>query len=269
MSSDFTAWGERRFGRFNTLGVWTLYKKEVLRFIKVLGQTVAAPVIQSLLFLVVMSVIFGDLRSDVNGVPFAAFIAPGLIMMQILQNSFANTSSSLLVSKVQGNIVDFLMPPLSATELTAAFAAGGMTRGVAVAIVSWFAMVWFAPLSVHNFVEVAFYAIGASLMLSFLGIIGGIWSEKFDHLATITTFIIMPATFLSGTFYSVTQVPEQWQWIIHLNPVFYLIDGFRAGFIGQSDSDAWWIGVAVVIGLNIVLAFVCHHMFKRGYNLKA
>lgn len=269
MTAEFTAWGERRFGRFNTLGVWTLYKKEVFRFMKVLGQTVAAPVIQSLLFLTVMSVIFGSLRSDVHGIPFAAFIAPGLIMMQVLQNSFANTSSSLLVSKVQGNIVDFLMPPLSATELTAAFALGGMTRGIVVAIVSWVAMVWFAPLGVVNFAAVAFYAVGASLMLSFVGIIGGIWSEKFDHLATVTTFIIMPATFLSGTFYSVTQVPEQWQWIIYINPIFYMIDGFRAGFVGFSDSDAWWIGVAVVIGLNIVLAFVCHAMFKSGYNLKA
>lgn len=268
MAAEFAAWGERRFGQFNTLGVWTLYKKEVLRFTKVITQTVGAPVIQSLLFLFVFGVIMAQARPEVSGVPFAAFVAPGLIMMQIIQNSFANTSSSLLVSKVQGNIVDFLMPPLSAAELTFAFALGGATRGIVVALVTWAAMYFFAPLNVTHFGAVVFFSVGASLMLSFVGVLGGIWAEKFDHLATVTTLFILPASFLSGTFYSVSQLPPILETVTHFNPFFYLIDGFRFGFIGQADGDLR-IGVASIIGINLVLAIICHALFKRGYNLKA
>ncbi len=268
MAADFTAWGERRFGQFNYLGVWTLYKKEVLRFVKVLSQTIFAPVITSLLFLFIFTTALGSYRPDVNGIPFPAFMAPGLIMMQIIQNAFANTASSLLVSKVQGNIVDFLMPPLSASELTFAFALGGATRGMAVALAAWVIMYWFAPLQIAHLGAVLFFAFGASLMLSFVGILGGIWAEKFDHLATVTNFFIMPAAFLSGTFYSVDVLPGIWNTISHWNPMFYLIDGFRYGFTGTTDGDMR-IGIALVIGMNLVLALWCHALFKRGYNLKA
>jgi len=268
MTTEYPAWGERRFGRFNTLGTWTLYKKEVLRFMKVITQTILAPVVTSLLFLFIFTVALAGSRPDINGVPFAAFMAPGLIMMQVIQNSFANTASSLLVSKIQGNIVDFLMPPLSPGELTLAFAGGGATRGVVVAIVSWIVMSPFAPLGVTHFWAILVYAVGASLMLSFIGILSGMWAEKFDHMATVSNFIIMPAALLSGTFYSVTMLPPLWEKMSHYNPVFYLIDGFRYGFIGQADSNLA-IGVTMLIVVNLVLGFWCHALFRSGYQLKA
>jgi len=278
MSAELPAWGERRFGRFNALGVWTLYKKEVLRFLKVVTQTVVAPVITSILFLFIFTVALAGSRPDINGIPFAAFMAPGLIMMQIIQNSFANTASSLLVSKIQGNMVDFLMPPLSAAELTLAFAAGGATRGFVVGIVSWIGMATYLTLfidgagsyltSVANIWAILFFAAGASLMLSFIGILAGMWSEKFDHMATVTNFIIMPAAFLSGTFYSVTMLPPFWRDVSSYNPVFYLIDGFRSGFTGNADGNIW-IGVGIVIGLNLALGIWCHALFRSGYRLKA
>jgi len=268
MTTEYPAWGERRFGRFNTLGTWTLYKKEVLRFMKVITQTILAPVVVSLLFLFIFTVALAGSRPDINGVPFAAFMAPGLIMMQVIQNSFANTASSLLVSKIQGNIVDFLMPPLSPGELTLAFAGGGATRGVFVAIVSWLVMSPFAPLGVTHFWAILVFAVGASLMLSFIGILAGMWAEKFDHMATVSNFIIMPAALLSGTFYSVTMLPPLWEQVSHYNPVFYLIDGFRYGFIGQADSNLA-IGVTMLIVVNLVLGFCCHALFRSGYRLKA
>ncbi len=278
MSVETPAWGERRFGRFNTLGVWTLYKKEVLRFLKVVTQTIAAPVIQSLLFLFIFSVVIAATRTVDYGVPFAAFMAPGLIMMQIIQNSFANTASSLLVSKVQGNVVDFLMPPLSAGELTLAFAAGGATRGVVVGAVSWTAMAIYLSFvdpesaaqfnSIDHIGSILFFAVGASLILSFIGIIAGMWAEKFDHMATVTNFIIMPAALLSGTFYSVSQMPELLRTISQFNPVFYMIDGFRYGFTGHHDSNLM-VGIGVILVLNVILAVWCHVLFRRGYRLKA
>ena len=278
MSADFPAWGERRFGRFNTLGVWTLYKKEVLRFLKVVTQTIAAPVIQSLLFLFIFSVVISATRTTSYSVPFPAFMAPGLIMMQIIQNSFANTASSLLVSKIQGNVVDFLMPPLSAGELTLAFAAGGATRGVVVGAVSWIAMAIYLTFvepesaasfnSIEHIWAILFFAVGASLILSFIGILSGMWAEKFDHMATVTNFVIMPSALLSGTFYSVSQMPGLLQTVSQFNPVFYLIDGFRYGFTGMHDSNLM-VGVTIVIVLNIVLGIWCHALFRSGYRLKA
>ncbi len=278
MAVDFPAWGERRFGRFNTLGVWTLYKKEVLRFLKVVTQTIAAPVIQSLLFLFIFSVVIAATRRSNFGVPFAAFMAPGLIMMQIIQNAFANTASSILVSKIQGNIVDFLMPPLSPGELTLAFAAGGATRGVIVGMVSWIAMAIYLAIvdpesaayfnSIEHVGAILFFATGASLILSFTGILAGMWAEKFDHMATVTNFVIMPAALLSGTFYSVTQMPPLLRQVSTYNPVFYMIDGFRFGFTGQHDSNLM-VGVGVIVVLNVVLAIWCHALFRSGYKLKA
>jgi len=268
MTDQIPAWGERRFGRFNTLGTWTLYRKEVLRFMKVITQTIFAPVVQSLLFLFIFSVVFARTRPEINGIPFPAFMAPGLIMMQVIQNAFANTASSLLVSKIQGNIVDFLMPPLSPGELTLAFAGGGVTRGIVVAAISWIVMMPFAPLSITHFWAVAVFAIGASMVLSFIGILAGMWADKFDHMATVTNFIIMPAALLSGTFYSVTMLPPTWQAISLYNPVFYMIDGFRYGFTGQADSNLA-IGITILVVLNLVLGFACHRLFRSGYKLKA
>jgi len=260
--------GIKPMGRMNWIGLWTLYLKEVRRFVKVLTQTIAAPVITSLLYLAIFALSIGALRPAVQGVPFVQFLAPGLIMMTMIQNAFANTSSSILISKVQGNIVDVLMPPLSALELNIAFAMAGVTRGLVVGLATAIVMLPFVTLHVQHPWIMLFFAFGASLMLSLLGILGGIWAEKFDHMQAITNFVVLPLTFLSGTFYSVQQLPPLAQTITHYNPVFYLIDGFRYAFTGQSDGSLA-IGIAVVIGVNLALWLLCQSLLQRGYRLKS
>lgn len=263
----FPTRGARRFGAVNWLGTWTLYVKEVRRFWKVLVQTIVAPVITTLLYLAIFALAVGHLRPAVHGVPFIEFLAPGLIMMTMIQNAFANTSSSILISKVQGNIVDLLMPPLSPGELNFGIAMAGVTRGVVVGLVTAASMLPFVGLQVAHLWAVVFFAVGASLMLSLLGMIGGIWSEKFDHLQAVTNFIVLPLTFLSGTFYSVEQLPGFAHTITYWNPVFYLIDGFRYGFTGQADSSIE-TGVVLTIAINAVLWIVSDRLFRRGYRLK-
>jgi ABC-2 type transport system permease protein len=258
----------RSIGAVNWRGLWTLYAREVKRFYKVGTQTLAAPVVTSLLFFVVFSVALeGDGRS-VGDVPFVVFLAPGLIMMSILQNSFANTSSSLMVSKVQGNIVDVLMPPMSPAELTIAYAGGGVTRGVLVGLTTGAALWLFVDLDIHNPFAILFYGVAASVMLSLLGLIGGIWAEKFDHIAAMTNFAVVPMSFLSGTFYSIERLPGVWQGVAHFNPFFYAIDGFRYGFIGRSDS-ALWLSMTVMILLNAALFAFVYRLFATGYKLKS
>ncbi|MBX3490181.1 ABC transporter permease [Parvibaculum sp.] len=266
--TPWPAEGARRFGAVNWLGMWTLYLKEVRRFWKVMTQTVAAPVITTLLYLAIFALAIGKFRPDVHGVPFVEFLAPGLIMMTMIQNAFANTSSSLLISKIQGNIVDVLMPPLSPMELNIGIALAGVTRGLVCGTVTALAMLPFVNLGLAHLWALLFFAAGASLMLSLFGILGGIWSEKFDHLQAVTNFVILPLTFLSGTFYSVTQLPDFAHKITLWNPVFYLIDGFRYGVTGHADG-AIEIGVALVIGVNLVLWVACHMLFRTGYRLKA
>ncbi len=252
----------------NWLGVWTLYKREVRRFTKVYTQTMAAPVITTLLFLAVFSLALGDrIARVVGGVPFLEFLAPGLIMMAIAQNAFANTSSSIVIAKIQGNIVDTLMPPFTADELTLAIALGGATRGIVVGAIVGVAMIPFVPMGIHNIGFIAAQAFLASLMLSLLGTIGGIWSEKFDHIAAVTNFVVTPLSFLSGTFYSIQRLPDAVQMVAHFNPFFYMIDGFRYGFIGASDANPM-VGLAVMAGINIMLWTVCRWMFATGYRLK-
>jgi ABC-2 type transport system permease protein len=252
----------------NWIGLWTLYLREVRRFIKVFTQTLLAPAVTTLLFLAVFALAIGRDRGAVAGVAFVEFLAPGLIMMAILQNSFANTSSSIVISKVQGNIVDTLMPPLSAHELTFGFAMGGATRGIVVGAVVAAAMALFVPLHLHDPTYILVHGVGASLMLSLLGVMGGIWSEKFDHIAAVTNFVVTPLSFLSGTFYSIGSLPEGFQTLAHFNPFFYVIDGFRYGFLGQSDAPPL-LGLAVVIVVDMVLWGICHWMFASGYRLKA
>ncbi len=258
----------RHIGLVNWLGLWTLYTKEVRRFLAVFTQTIAAPVVTTLLFLAVFTLALGRAVEVVNGVPFAQFLAPGLIMMAMVQNAFANTSSSLVISKVQGNIVDVLMPPLSPGELTVGFALGGTTRGVIVGAATLLGMSVFVDFGVHNVAYVLFHAIAASLMLALLGMIGGIWSEKFDHIAAVTNFVITPFAFLSGTFYSIQRLPDAFQILAHLNPFFYMIDGFRYGFTGLSDTTPL-LGVTVMLAVDAALWLVCWRMFARGYKLKA
>ncbi|MEG9861618.1 MAG: ABC transporter permease [Parvularculales bacterium] len=265
---EYPAEGVRHFGAVNWLGLWTLYLKEVQRFFKILTQTVMAPVITTLLFLAVFSLALGGLRPDISGVPFSSFLAPGLIMMATIQNAFANTGSSLLIAKIQGTEVDFLMPPLSAGELNLGFALGGVTRGLLVAIMTGLGITFFVEVDVKHWWAVVYFAVNASLTMSLMGIITGIWSQKFDHMQAITNFVVVPLSFLSGTFYSVRQLPELAYNITHVNPFFYMIDGFRYGFTGHSDGSLL-AGVLFLGGLNIILWTVCHWIFRTGWRLKS
>jgi ABC-2 type transport system permease protein len=258
----------RRFGAVNWLGFWTLYEREVRRFLKVGMQTVGAPVVTTLLFLAIFLLALGGQQRQAGGVPYVEFLAPGLIMMAMTQNAFANTSSSLIIAKVQGNIVDVLMPPLSPAELTLGFALGGVTRGLVVGAVVAAAMALAAPLHMAHPALALFHAVAASLLLSLLGMLGGIWADKFDHIAAVTNFVVTPLAFLSGTFYSIEQLPEAWRAVALANPFFYMIDGFRCGFIGRADASVA-AGIAVMVAINLALLALCHALIARGYKLKA
>ncbi|MDV7338173.1 ABC transporter permease [Terasakiella sp. A23] len=252
----------------NWLGLWTLYSREVRRFLKVYTQTLLAPLVTTLLFFAVFTLALGRAVEQIGSVPFMEFLAPGLVMMAITQNAFANTSSSLVIAKIQGNIVDTLMPPLNAHELTFAYAMGGTTRGIVIGTIIVCVMSLFVPMGIDNFGLVLFHGVMGAMMLSLLGIIGGIWSVKFDHIAAVTNFVVTPLSFLSGTFYSIERLPEMGKFLASINPFFYMIDGFRSGFIGQSDSTPM-TGILVMLGVNSFLWFVSYRMFKTGYKLKA
>ncbi len=268
MFPDAPAPEPRIFGAVNWRGLWTLYMKEVRRFLNVFTQTILAPMVTTLLFLAIFTLALGRAVESLGGVSFAQFLTPGLIMMAIMQHAFANTSSSLVIAKVLGNIVDLLMPPLSGTEQTLGIAGGGVTRGLVVGLAVGLAMWVFLPVRVHDPWLLAYFAVNASLMLSLLGMVGGIWSEKFDHIAAVTNFVITPLSFLSGTFYSIERLPEDWQLVALMNPFFYLIDGFRYGFIGHADGSLV-VGMLVVLGVNAGLWALVHRMLVVGYRLKA
>ena len=257
----------RNIGTINKVGIWTLYVKEVKRFFKVWTQTIIAPAITTLIFLAIFALALDGTTRSIGNIPFIEFLAPGLIMMAIVQNSFANTSSTMMVGKVQGCIVDLLMPPLRPVELTFAFVVGGVTRGLLVGVVTGLAMSFFVSLSIHNYAALLFFSVAASTMLSLIGLIAGIWAEKFDHMAAVTNFVVTPLAFLSGTFYSVERLPEPWLTISQLNPFFYMIDGFRYAFIGRTDGYLF-VGIVALIGCNLVLWLLVHWMFASGYKLK-
>lgn len=264
---DGFAMGARRFGRINWLGVWTLSKREMLRFANVWTQTLLAPLVTAGLFMVIFSIAIGPGRGDVMGVPFVKFIAPGILMMTVIQNAFANTSSSLVISKVQGNIVDTLMPPLSAGELLVGYLMGGTVRGIFVAVALMLAMwIFLGIVPAHPLALFGFVLLGG-IFMSALGIIAGIFANKFDQMAAITNFIVTPLAFLSGTFYSVEALPRGLYQITHVNPVFYLIDGVRWGMIGVSDS-APLHGFIIASGAIFVTCLLVWMMFRSGYRLK-
>lgn len=259
--------GPRQYGRINWIGWRSLYVKEVRRFLNVATQTVAAPVVTTLLFLAIFTLALGRAVEMVRDVPFPVFLAPGLIVMAMVQNAFANTSSSIVISKIQGNIVDVLMPPIEPLEFVTAYALAGATRGLVVGVATGLCMWVFVPFEVAHWGLVVFHAVCASLMLSLIGIIGGIWADKFDHMAAITNFVITPFAFLSGTFYSIERLPEPFHTMAFFNPFFYMIDGFRSGFIGSSDAPAA-LGIGVMLTINAVLAVIAWRMVASGYKLK-
>ncbi len=251
----------------NWLGLWTLYQKEVQRFFKVLTQTVLAPMVTTLLFLAVFTLALGRSGRTIGDLSFVEFLAPGLIMMAIIQNAFANTSSSIGIAKVQGNIVDYLMPPLSHGELVTGVAMGGVTRGVLVGLTVWLTMVPFVGAGVHAAWLIPFYVLAASLSLSLMGLLTALWSEKFDQMAAVTNFVITPLSFLSGTFYAVEDLPSAFWWVAHLNPFFYMIDGLRYALTGYTDGTLW-IGAVILIALNVALWRFTLYLVRIGYKLR-
>lgn len=262
-----TGMGERRFGRINWLGLSTLALRETRRFIAVWSQTLAAPLVTAGLFLMIFSVAIGPQRGEVMGVSFLEFIAPGILMMTIIQNAFANTSSSIVIAKVQGNIVDTLMPPLSAFELVAGYTAGGVARGLMVAAAIGLALWGFLGIGVAHLVWALVFVVTGAALLAGLGIIAAIYSNKFDQMAAITNFVITPLSFLSGTFYSIDALPPAMQTVSRLNPIYYLIDGIRFGMIGRSDGDPV-VGLLVCGATTAVVLFICWAMFRTGYRMK-
>lgn len=263
----------RSYGAVNWLGLWTLYKREVGRFLKVWMQTLLAPVVSTLLFMTVFKLAFGnrgELTGDFNGLDYNNFLAPGLIVMAMLQNAFQNSSSSLTIAKVQGSQVDFLMPPLSPLELAIGFIFGAVTRGVMVGAIAAIGIHFsgLADLSVLNIVPVIWFGLMATIALAAIGAMGGIWADKFDHLAAISNFVIVPLTFLSGTFYDINVLIEPFITLAHFDPIFYLIDGFRYGFLGAANSDLMTGYIASGLFALLMSAGVWW-MLKTGYKLKA
>jgi len=252
---------------YNYLCVFSLFKKEVFRFLKVGIQTVVGPAISSLLFLAVFTLALGKSVNQINNVNLAEFIAPGLIMMTMLQNSFANAASSIGQAKFQGNIVDILMAPLSDYELAIGYILGALARGIICGLVTYVCILLFIPLTIYSYPALLFYSVMGCFMMGSIGTMVGVWADKWDQQQGITNFIVLPLTFLSGTFYSISRLPEFWQNFALFNPFFYNIDGFRYAFIGQSDSQLV-IGGVILIILNFCLFFLCYLMFKKGYKLK-
>jgi ABC-2 type transport system permease protein len=262
--------GERLIRNVNWVGVQTLYMKEVRRFFKVQLQTVWAPAITTLLYLIIFTVALGAVKPTVLGVSFADFIAPGLIIMGMMQNAFANSSFSLLVGKIQGTIVDYLMPPLSNAEVLAALTGAAVTRAFLVGGTIWLAMAVWPDVNVTpvHVWAVLWFGLMGSTMLALIGVMTSIWAEKFDHAAAVTNFVVAPAALLSGTFYSVDRLAPTFQAISHANPFFYAISGFRYGFIGSADSPVLF-GAVLLLGINVALGIACYLLLRSGWKLRS
>ncbi|WBH15937.1 ABC transporter permease [Sphingomonas radiodurans] len=253
-------------------GLKTLYVKEVRRFFKVQLQTIWAPAMTTLLYLIIFTVALGGRSAVYIGgetVAFADFVAPGLIVMGMLNNAFANASFSLLVGKIQGTIVDYLMPPLSTAELLAALVGGAVTRAFLVGATVWLAMMLWPGVNVipAHPLAVLWFGLLGSVFLALIGLLTSIWAEKFDHAAAVTNFVVAPLTLLSGTFYSVERLSPMFQAVSHANPFFYIISGFRYGFLGIADSPVA-LGSLVILAIDVVLGVTCYMLLKRGWRLK-
>ena len=253
----------------NVVGLETLYIKEVKRFFKVQMQTVWAPAITTLLYLVIFTVALGRGGRSVLGVPFADFIAPGLIMMAMLQNAFANASFSLLVGKMQGTIVDYLMPPLSTGELIAGLVGAAVTRAVLVGCAVWLVMLPWpgVHVAVTHPLSLIYFGLMGPLMLALMGLLTSMWASKFDHSAVVTNFVVAPLSLLSGTFYAVDQLSPTFRAASHLNPFFYIISGFRHGFLGVSDSPLL-VGASLLLVINVALYGICYTLLRSGWRTK-
>ncbi len=252
---------------FISVGFQTLLYKETLRFGKVATQTVAAPVLTAMLYLLIFGHVLEGRVNMLEGVSYTAFLIPGLVMMSVLQNAFANSSSSLIQSKITGNLVFILLPPLSHWEIISAYVLASVVRGLAVGAGVFAVTIWFTDMSFVAPLWIIVFALLGAAILGTMGLIAGIWAEKFDQLAAFQNFLIMPATFLSGVFYSIKSLPPFWQAVSHANPFFYMIDGFRHGFFGQSDISPW-TSLAIVSVFFAALAGIAIHLLKRGYNLR-
>ncbi len=258
----------KKFGYINWIGFWTLYKKEVLRFLIVAIQTIISPLVTSLLFLLVLSLAIGDDRGNVLGFPFINFLAPGLIAMQVIQQAFSHSSSSIMIGKIQGNIVDILYAPLTAGEITMATNLAACTRSIIIALISIVVFNFIIDIQFYSFFYILIFTFLGSFILSSIGIIIGLWAEKFDHMASATNFIIVPLSFLSGTFYSINRLPDILKDISETNPFFYIIDGFRYGFLGVSDGSIKF-GFFYLIILSILSWYAAYILFKKGYKIKS
>tara|TARA_B100000965_G_scaffold216949_1_gene181547 strand:+ start:1546 stop:2346 length:801 start_codon:yes stop_codon:yes gene_type:complete len=259
---------KKKFGYINWIGFWTLYKKETLRFLIVAVQTIISPIVTSLLFLFVLSLAIGNDRGEVLGFSFITFLTPGLIAMQVIQQAFSHSSSSIMISKIQGNIVDILYAPLTAAEITLAINLAACTRSIIIAIVAIIVFTFIVDLRFYNFFYIFIFTLLGSFFLSSIGIIIGLWAEKFDHMASATNFIIVPLSFLSGTFYSIQRLPNILKEISELNPFFYIIDGFRYGFLGSSDGSVKF-GFIYLFILSIITWYISYFLFKKGYKIKS
>ena len=249
------------------IGFQTLLKKEILRFWKVAFQTVAAPVLTSMLYLLIFAHVMSGSNAAFEGVSYEQFLIPGLAMMTMLQNAFANSSSSLIQSKITGNILFILLPPLTPWNYYGAYVLAAVVRGLAVGAGVFLVGIFLAHIPIHNMAWILVFALFGSAMMAALGIIAGLWADKFDQIAAFQNFIIMPLTFLSGVFYSIHSLPTFWQNLSHLNPFFYMIDGFRYGFFGKSDVSVW-LSLAVTAGAFFCLSVATLYLLKSGYKLR-
>jgi ABC-2 type transport system permease protein len=251
----------------NWIGANSLLKKEILRFLKVYHQTLFSPVVNIILFLAVFSLSVGSEIKKISNVDFAVFVSAGLIMMAAMQNAFANSSSSFVMSKVLGHIVDFIIPPLQAIEIIYAFVIGAIIRGIAVAIIAFLVISIFVNLTINNFYLLLFYLTFSCAFLGLMGILCGIIANSFDQMSAVTSYIITPLTFLSGTFYSIESLPIFWQKIAHFNPFFQMINGFRYAITGYSDGNIL-VGICYILAINVILLIVIYILLKKGIGIK-
>jgi ABC-2 type transport system permease protein len=259
--------GVRRFS-INWVGAYTLYLKETLRFLSVFGQTIIGPIVTSILFLSVISLAIGNDRPNVLGVPFIEFLAPGLIAMQIIQQAFSHSSSSLLMGKVMGNIVDLVGAPLSASEVSLSIIFASVTRALFISVISIIIFSIMIEIEIKNYLIFFIYLFLSSFIMGAAGFIAGLWADKFDHMATATNFIIVPLSFLSGTFYSVDRLPDLLNTLSHYNPFFHMIDGFRYAFINNMDGSLKF-GLIYLILISIIIWLIAYLLYKKGYKIKS